>query len=365
MHAALGECRRALDGQLFGYAALAPKTRLQAEIRCYGPEFETLLALLKSTPSVRVGHARSAGYGLVNCTVTTSACTEQKTKAKKHILFLHSPYVPLYSWLTPLESLQQELTLLGGELVKFTSIFVSHDVIQRFNSLWKKPRTARNVLAQGSVLVIETENPVSLAAHLTLGADRREGYGRLECNPGWLASSVLRPKVIATPQSEVPPSQPAMSPMLAVLRRHSLDRLDTDWLATKDWRKFLKSVSGTQIRQSQRGNIRHMVMETPPDTWRPRFLEAMGKTPGTQWNQAEAWSPMTRRKKNMDALMADILDRKTVLETMQHQPPLLPGGKAQQSEMERFSTTAHRLFVLELLRAWEKSSRTNTKQEND
>ncbi|MDR3038734.1 MAG: hypothetical protein LBV21_05560, partial [Candidatus Adiutrix sp.] len=106
MHVALDRSgRQAAEGLLFGFSALAPGARLAAEILARDEAAAKALEKLRvEIKSLRVGHARSAGYGLVQVErfeeASPGPLTEGEFKAGRQILFLLSDYLPRQSWLS-------------------------------------------------------------------------------------------------------------------------------------------------------------------------------------------------------------------------------------------------------------------------
>lgn len=134
IHVALGTGRSAQEGQLFGYSALAPESRFEAVLHCQDEiTTQILREVLATGTRIRVGHARSAGYGLVEQAWRMTPDPAEKITAKGDVLvFLHSDYIPRHSWESPVDSLCEELKLQASGL-ELDSVFGRHVEIQGFN----------------------------------------------------------------------------------------------------------------------------------------------------------------------------------------------------------------------------------------
>lgn len=364
IHVALGTGRCALDGQLFGYSALAPGSRFQNTIYCRDATAEDALReVLEAGRMIRVGHARSAGYGLVEQTWTMSPDSVEESPVRGDFcVFLHSDYIPRFSWQSPVDSLCKEFEALcpGVRLVK---VFGRHAEIHGFNSQWRRPRTSRTALVKGSVLRFRT-TAHALPRFIRLGADQHEGYGRLECDPAFLRNKMLVPgSVLSGPDKSTPPQGMEMTPLLTLLRQRALERQALDqameWLNSEGWGKFLGGMRSSPT-QNQRGNLRRMLTESPESDWAALFQAMLEKSPGRQWKAARSRSPFTKRLEHLSEMMPQALQRKTFLESFGPDTLSLPGPEPSVNERETYESMAHRLFLLELLRAWEKVERTGT-----
>ena len=367
IHVALGTGRSAQEGQLFGYSALAPGSCFQAVLH-YRDENagKALHEVLTTGTRIRVGHARSAGYGLVEQTWVMTPAPAEKIAVKGDVLiFLHSDYIPRHSWEPPVDSLCAELAAQCPALAPDTldSVFGRHVEIQGFNALWRRPRPSRTALVKGSVLRFRTTEEVCLPRFVRLGADRREGYGRVECEPDFLRDKIVATRPMGGPNRAARPQAMGMTPLLTLLRRRALERqaeaLATAWLADTKWGKFLKTMQRTPT-QNQRGNLRRMITERPARDWTYLFTAILANSPGRQWKAAQATSPFTTRPEHLHELMPEVLRRERFLEVFPAPSPSLPGPAPSREEIEAFTSKAHRLFLLELLRTWEKMERTKT-----
>ena len=151
--------------------------------------------------------------------------------------------------------------------------------------------------------------------------------------------------------------------LLILLRQRALERQALEqamtWLAEANWGKFLRKMYASPT-QNRRGNLRQMITERPDDDWAALFTAMLDKSPGRQWKVARSWSPFTNRLEHLSEVMPEALRRKRFLEVFPALSPKLLGPEPSSSELEIYQSRAHRIFLLELLSAWEKMARTAT-----
>lgn len=360
IHVALGEGRACQEGQLYGYSALARDTRLASHILCRNDAtLAALLNLARDVKSLRVGHARSAGYGRINTHWQAAGdATQASAPQKVFLLFLESQFMPLPSWAEAQASLCREIAQLAGHAPRVTGFCGSLEEIQGYNGLWNRPRTSRQCLAMGSVLRIEFDEPVGLPQLFSIGADQVEGYGRIQVNPAFLMESVpvIAPPRPAKPEAKpAPEPQPENLPLWQLVRERIASRQmleqATLWLNEKPWREFLADVAKLEKpTASQRNNLRDMNLEV--------FKAMLGKTPGEQWEQAVARSPFTGRKDHLSVIITQLLDPAVFCKKWQFRPVDLPGKVDAAVESQK----AQRLFIRQLVSTWNKHSRLSEKE---
>lgn len=372
MHVSMSEKRKAADGLLFGFSSIAPGSRFTAEILCDDRKIRDRLAsfLEKAhAASVRVGHARSAGYGRLDRVRVKRNCEPlAPSKAgKEFTLFLQSDYVPARSWETPLEGLVRELSALAGGRVAPVSdkLFCEFNELAAFSGMWRLPRRTVPTLVKGSVLRFtlpegcgEAEIPP------TLGGRCNEGHGRVLVNPDFLEDKIVRPgatvKEDSTNASAAPLSEETRR-LLGGLRMRSLIRqaetAADDFVAGEEMTKFLKSaLTQNSPSQSQLGNIRRLVSTRPPSEWRKHFEETLSKTPGEQWKSAEGYWPYRKRHEHMSDIFRKLLNPRTLADLVSGTLSL-PGEAPTGAEKDMYEERLCRLVVLNLVNAWSKGRR--------
>ncbi len=376
MHVALHEGQRAAQqGQLFGFDTIAPETQFSSTILCQNAkEAEDIAGLVVAGTEIRIGHARSAGYG---CVVVQTGKVEPSPPQQAPVgageeagcftLFLLSDYAPRFGWQTPYESLQAELKELLGPCNLEGPCFMEHEHIAGFNGLWKMPKATRTMLRKGSVIVVRLPKDASKTQPLTLppslGGAKVEGYGRILLNPAFLAKEALRAKEVA-PQATVAAQVLALDskdPMLLVLRQRSLT-LQAGREALRQLHEFTMQRFVTDAAQlskpsqSQRGNVRQLVTMKPQPKWKQEFTAALAKETVKKHWQGAATHPKNGRKEHVGDIMQDLLDDKQFVP----KPLELPGGSVTDAENRTYAALAHKQFLLGLLTQWEKESRTKT-----
>ena len=379
MHVALHEGQRAArQGQLFGFDAIAPGTRFSSTLLCQSAEeAQAIVALVGAGTEIRIGHARSAGYGCVTVQAgPVESCPPQQASVGENVgkgaeagsvtLFLLSDYAPRFGWQTPYESLQAELKELLGPC-ELEHPFMEHDYIAGFNGLWKMPKATRTVLRKGSVVVIRLKqgagNNQSVTLPPSLGGAQVEGYGRILLNPAFLAKAVLqagevKPQPVA--ETKVHPLSPH-DPMLRVLRQRSL-ALQAEQEALRQlyedlMQKFVKGAAKLpRPSQSQRGNVRQLVTMHPHSVWHQEFAAALQKDAVKKHWQGAAPHPKVGRKEHIGDIMQHLLDAAQLF----LEPATLPGGPATEAEQSTYAALVHKQLLLGVLAQWEKESRTKT-----
>lgn len=368
MHVALGQTRAAEDGYLFGYSAVAAGARFQSRIRCGGAAYAALKSMadkLNGEVSIRVGHARSAGCGLVDARLAwTEEPAQAKTAANREFdFFLVSHYLPVPSWENPEKSLLAQIGRLTGHNPEIEKRFTAFVDIPGYNNYWRKPRSARQALAAGSVLRLKFPQAVSMDAAGVLGAGQMEGYGEYLVNPPFLAQE----KPAVTPTSPVnKPPRPDIAPngpdqvLWNLLGERAAARLTRrqalTWLADESWRKFLQDAwELDRPTASQRASVAGMNVET--------FEAMLAKTPGQQWKEAVCFSPFLNMEDYLSAIMLNLLQDESFFKrfAMAAYWDSLPGA----SGADEHKTAARQYFIHELFRAWTKGSRSKGNAEQE
>lgn len=364
---ALGQQRSALESQLFGFSALAPGTRFRSSIQCRTADAAASLAsLCAGLDSIRVGHARSAGYGLAAIQMSwQEQAAPANLEGTGFDIYLLSHYLPDPPWQQPLENLRAAMAELAGQWPKLAKTFLAYNQIEGFNSHWKRPRDSRLSLAQGSVLRLRFPTAVTLPRQLTLGADQLEGYGRIMVNPGFL-SQVLPPIAPCEPAASTPsfvPSAALEAPFWHILRARGIERAARKqallWLENIKWQDFLKDAEQLEHpTASQRANL---MLMTPAD-----FEAMLGKTPGRQWQAAVTSDPFGQAgAEHLDVIVRKLLQLETFLDSFPCEPMLvLPGGEPTDRERCLHASKSYAIFKRELVRAWSKNARIRKMEGN-
>ncbi len=376
MHVALSERRAAADGQLFGYSSICPGVSFCTEICCHDESLlQDLRQLLGSTPSLRVGHSRSAGYGKVSVGPLSSApATAQAIGGKAPTLFLLSDYIPSHSWLSPLKGLREDLAAALGAnpddlVIKPKKCSIAYSEIQGFNGLWRLPRRSRKALQKGSVLTFEASPALKGTLPCSMGACKAEGYGRILANPSFLSDRAAHPTALPESPHAGGEARPKVaSALLPLVRRRASARLAHDMAvrlcATKPITDLVDSICKKQRpSSSQRGNIRGMVGSSGSDSgWLQSFQLILEKTPGKQWKNAEGQNPLgSPPYENLDVIMSTLLgaDGFRTLSCKllpELQQPQVIGGKLEGAELPDFWQALHRNFILEFIKDWDRAS---------
>ena len=355
---ALGRQRSPLQGQLFGFSALASGMEFRASIFCRTEAtVRALEELLSGMTSMRLGYYRSAGYGLVDI---QAAWREQASIATQRVskldIYLLSSYLPNPPWENPLDNLVAAIGRKVGQKPVLDKTFLAYNQLEAFNVHWEKPRDSRMSLVQGSVIRIVFDSEVQLPEQLELGSGNLEGYGRILVNPVFLQDVV--PQIPVLPDAVSEKSQLKMpdlsSPNWRILRDRAIDRTARKqvYVWMQAWKEFLdKARNLERPTASQRANL--LVMNCAD------FEEMLKKSPGRQWKEAIAPNPFkNNRNEHLDEIMKSLLKRDVFLEAFPiPRDVLLPGGQPDGVENERLAAASYDLFRRELIRTWAKSAR--------
>lgn len=362
---ALGRKRSALEGQLFGFSALAKGTRLLAEIYCGSDAAKAdLEALLPKAKHLHVGHARSSGYGRVAMAwkwLPEPAVAEQAGPLLN--VYLLSPYLPAPAWEAPLENLLAQLGAAAGGKAQLEKAFISHMHVDAFNSHWQRPRDSRHGLDAGGVIQIRLPEGGKLPQALELGGENLEGFGRMLVNPAFLEKPVLYARAgLAEARKESLPVPDLNNPVIKLLRERALERLARQqalaWLHDPRWQKFVETASKPPVPSaSQRSAALRMKLED--------FVAMLEKSAGEQWKKAVCLDPFSlnkngggQRNNHLSDIMKDLLEPQKFLAVFNADDVLLlPGGNAGKNELDKYHKQAHAAFLRELGRSWGKTAR--------
>lgn len=361
---ALGEQRSAREGQLFGFSALASGMVFRAQIYCRTDEAaQNLELLLNGLKWIRVGHARSAGYGLARLEFAWLKEAEgQKQTAATHDIYLLSQYIPDPPWENPLANLLARLEELAGQKPRLLKAFLAYNQIEGFCGHWQKSRDSRTSIAQGGALRISFEREAALPPAFELGGGQLEGYGRILANPAFLKDVMPEIPRVADAEGKKPvaASPDLNAPFWGILRKRALMRAARrqaqTWIDLEKWQKFLADVS--KLHQPSLTQVSNMLTLTPEE-----FDKMLDKTPGEQWRAAVASNPFGPGREHLDVIMRGVLAREAFLKDFPSvAEPVLPGGKARDEEFKDFKTKSHDLFRRELIRTWIKYSRSSQRE---
>ncbi|MDR1044969.1 MAG: hypothetical protein LBP33_07615 [Candidatus Adiutrix sp.] len=383
MHVSLDrQKRRAAEGLLFGFSSLAAGAKFQSTVYGRARAAEDLRRLLDSVDRLKVGHARSAGYGGLRLTAKNErprlAPEAVRPGDGRLVIFLLSDYLSAKSWQSPLENLLEELGPYFGELEivgespgERLHLFTGHRLIAGFNNLWRLPRSSREALEKGGVIEARVITPVVDPKPLppSLGGGRLEGYGRLMIDPDFLRAGLINISRRSRSQGggageEKPRSlAPKSERLLKLMRRKALSRevkrLALEALDEPKFRHFIEKAAKTRVSQSQRGQLRRLVVEEARENWRGLFEAGLAKkTIKDKWDQGVANHPGSGRLEHLSKIMPYFLDQDFGGELLAAGRLALPGGGLQAEERPAALDRLHRVFLLTLLSRWEKLFRS-------
>lgn len=351
---ALGDMRSAREGQLFGFSALARDSVLQAEIYCRSEDAENdLKAILPLARHIRLGHARSAGYGRVEIDYAWQEKEpEALLKGRVFNLFLLSAYLPLPDWDAPLDNLLRKLYEKTGTEPEYESIFIAPAGIDGFNGHWQRPRDSRIGLEAGSVIRVRFAKEATLPERMELGGECLEGYGRILVNPAFLQERVIH----ARPCVEMRKTKPVVKldrndPVARLLRQRAIERharfQALAWLHDPRWKRFLEEVAkNSKPGASQRNSAMKMT--------RAEFEERLAKSAACQWKEAapDPFGKKENARKQLEEIMRSLLDIERFRESFPLTEKLLCPGEADDADRKRLEELAHAVFKRELGKSW-------------
>ena len=368
MHVALDpESRSAADGQLFGFSSLAAGSTFMAEVFFHTKEaLQEALNLFNTVKKLRVGHSRSAGYGLVALHYSKERSVAPLTVNQgPAIVHLVSDYIPKNSWQGPLEGLLADLAQAAGvdaSALGAPEPVASYGTIAGFNSLWRLPKTSRATMEKGSVVKVSI--PATATLPVSLGGATAEGYGRISINPEYL-SRVTVPCSCTEQQEErvAAPQFDKNNPILGIMRRRGLKRLACEMalnlvVESPEIKSFIDKFDN-KLGQSQRSNIRRLVGESAANAW-PAFFENMAKTTKSRWENSYSFHSASGYTDSLYDIMSWFVSDGFKHEWVRKELARvsLPGGPLSDTEQNQYMDLFHKEFLLHLLKAWEKEART-------
>ena len=427
VHVALDTKRSAVDEKLFGYSSIVAGSRFVSEIYYEDCAKKDLLDLLKKCQfsAIHVGSSKSAGYGFASYSIddkeesvlTTPTTLRKKDGATVISAHLISDYVARRSFETFKESIEKEFKeKLQVEKVELITdeTFSSNGINSGFNGVWKLSRTARETLTLGSVITLKITGPFdSKDLPETIGGLKQEGLGRLIYDPCYLvkqSGSSLDPYVYVKNEDDVkteelkkpaPKNQELISanedsPMIKMLRQRAILRLVKEnsqkIIYSEVFENFLadlKKKCKKEPSANQRGNLRVLFTYKNENYWLDEFFDKLGKTPGKQWLNTYARSPIegvanirikntstshqisVNTAENLSDIMTCLMDKNCfknmydniIKKNIINKLTLVGGLPPTEDEKRLYLKLLHKATLLELLNAWDKAVRTDTKEE--
>lgn len=368
-HVAMDEFRHGADHQLFGYSSINAGTTFVSEVMFDDEIADELKVLLSKGDDIRVGHSRSAGYGRLSYIKEAEKIFSDNevdlAKSKEIYLFLSSSYIPKHSWEKPIKSLERELISsgLGENCVSASDVSCRYKTISGYSGKWHLPRPSRNAIVAGSVIKLNLNTNENVKLPPALGADTAEGYGRYLINPTFLDK--LSPELKCFSKSEQVNSNLKMNnPLSILLKKRGMARLCDQKvfeLLEKDiFENFIKSVKGSLVTASQRGNLRQKVSTCSLEECKLWFDEVLSKSSSSKWSGSDAvWECNEQNIPNyhesLDKIMKELLDPNSFKKFV---PKIEQGeiiGNLTETDQKEFEALFHKRFLLELLNAWGKS----------
>ena len=266
----------------------------------------------------------------------------------------------------------------------------------------------------GSVITLKITGPFdSKDLPESIGGLKQEGLGRLIYDPCYLvkqSSSSLDPYVYVKNEDDVKTAvlkKPASknqelisanedSPMIKMLRQRAIQRLVKEnsqkIVYSKIFENFLADLKKNCKKEpsaNQRGNLRVLFTFKNENYWLDEFFDKLGKTPGKQWLNNSAHSPITgvanirfkdtstshqvceNRAESLSDIMTCLMDKNyfknlydsIIKKNIINKLTLVGGFPPTEDDERLYLKLLHKATLLELLNAWDKSVRTDTKEE--
>lgn len=181
------ETGRSADSQLYGYDALRAMQRFSAGIEADADVPDALLERLKAAFDgvIHLGRSRSSQYGRVRCRVSgdAGAIAPDAEPSREVTLWVLSDLAVARNGQPCLAPEPADLGLPAGRLLRHRS-FVRSRAWSPYNGWRRAPDVERQVIAAGSVLTYELDEPVDVATLPSrFGLWRECGLGRVAVNP--------------------------------------------------------------------------------------------------------------------------------------------------------------------------------------
>lgn len=351
---ALAGQRRALEGQLFGFAAIASGCEFVSEIYCgTDAAYAALARLVEAQTFVRIGHARSAGYGRAEISVLPESREEPGlVDADTLNIYLLSDFLPAPAWENPLDNLAALLEKQLGQKLSRGKMNVAYRRIEGFNGHWRSWRDTRTGLAAGSVIQFSAAAPVKTCRRLRLGADQLEGYGRLLVNPGFLSEIAPRIPETRPRAAQSRAAREPAGPAFAILRERALARLATAqallWLQDERWRKFIDDAARhDRPTASQRARLMELDLAG--------FKSLLEKSAGQQWKSPVCRDPFGKGRAYLHEIIRNFLSEEEFLRHFALSESIRAAGLDDNAGL---ASRAYAVFRRELPRAWGRQTRT-------
>jgi CRISPR-associated protein Csx10 len=198
-------------GGVYTYEAIAPKTRLVAQLRIrdrllkqLNPDWRTRLAV-KSY----IGRTKKDEYGQVSITIEVPKEHKKPQPSKQLTVWLLSDVLLRDEWLQPTSNIDVLIQELAGQLQvslkradNSNNIFARQRRTESWQTRWGLPRPSLIGLSAGSCMLLEVEGELNpdLCSEIELsgiGERRVEGYGQILLN-----ADLLNDEVISIPVPE-------------------------------------------------------------------------------------------------------------------------------------------------------------------
>lgn len=175
------------DGEISEFYQYTPLSKGQEFSFSIAGEKKYLDKLLADLEGIRLGKARTAGYGHAEVTkVVVEKNNEENISGTKFVLECLSPLAIINDngdYTTTIDDMKDYIEKKLGIEVNVTSYQLNPTLISGFSTLWLKQKPSFEAIDKGSYIYIETKESVSLPTSLSLGQKQNEGYGSIRVAP--------------------------------------------------------------------------------------------------------------------------------------------------------------------------------------
>lgn len=176
----------AQSGELFEYEALAQGTRLLMRVCGAADDLRQLSALMKGETRLRLGRSRSAQYGAARILPPVIREEDGSVSGTTWVATLQSPVFLEDAGGTPqptCPALLDALSAAAGAPLTLCRSFSSTMFVGGYNPQWRLNKQPAPALAQGTAIVFQAKESISLPETLWLGSRFEEGYGLVYVQP--------------------------------------------------------------------------------------------------------------------------------------------------------------------------------------
>ncbi len=289
----LGRARKD-DGAVFRYEAIAAGQTFQAEIVSENADLLQVVSAL-AAPTMLLGGAHSAGYGLVSAAVSAVEPIPGTVTAtaKKLVIQLESDLIARNAHGLPGNIKDALATALSTtpDAFDLTQAIARTELVGGFNNTWELPVGQDWAIKRGSVFEIETAfDAAEIAAKCRNGVGERtaEGYGVVAVNPAWMTHAALTLTDADAASNETAEIQ---LPTLSAVEQNFINRMQRNLVA--EWLDRAVVIAAQTLTKNARNRLSN-------SQWARLRLQIRQQQQTTDAKTLERYLEGTKQRKSAD-----------------------------------------------------------------